>query len=107
MAKSKPGQGKAGQGKGGKSGQNRTGASTDVAAATKPADRPTAKKRTGPLQFLQQVRAEGSKVTYPTRKETGITTLMVFIMVALASVFFLLVDIIIQTGVGFILDLGS
>lgn len=105
MAKSRPGQGKAG--KGGKGGQNRTGAATDVAASTKPADRPAARKRTGPMRFLQQVRAEGSKVTYPTRKETGITTLMVFIMVTLASIFFLLVDIIIQTGVGFVLDLGS
>jgi len=102
MAKSK-----SGHGKGARGGQNRGGASSDVAAPAKTADRPSAKKRTGPLRFLQQVRAEGAKVTYPTRKETGITTLMVFIMVAVASVFFLLVDIIIQTGVGFVLDLGS
>ena len=59
------------------------------------------------MQFLQQVRAEAGRVTYPTRKETGITTLMVFAMVTIASVFFLLVDLIIQTGVGFILELGS
>jgi len=107
MAKSRSGQGKGGQGKVTKGGQNRGGASAEVAASAKTADRASAKKRTGPLQFFQQVRAEGAKVTYPTRKETGITTLMVFIMVALASVFFLLVDIIIQTGVGFVLELGS
>lgn len=107
MAKSRSGQGKGGQGKVTRGGQNRSGTSAEVAAPVKTADRPSAKKRTGPLRFLQQVRAEGAKVTYPTRKETGITTLMVFIMVALASVFFLLVDIIIQTGVGFVLELGS
>lgn len=98
MAKSRSGQGKGGQARSGRG---------EVAAPAKTAERPAAKKRTGPLQFLQQVRAEGAKVTYPTRKETGITTLMVFIMVALASVFFLLVDIVIQTGVGFVLELGS
>jgi len=45
-----------------------------------------------PVQFLQEVRQEVSKVTWPTRKEVWVTTLMVLIMVALASVFFLLAD---------------
>ena len=40
--------------------------------------------KTNPFEFIQQVRAEGSKVTWPTRKETAVTTVMVFIMVALA-----------------------
>ena len=48
--------------------------------------------KTNPFEFLQQVRAETSKVTWPTRKETMITTVMVLIMVALASVFFLIAD---------------
>ena len=48
--------------------------------------------RTNPLEFLQQVRQEAAKVTWPTRRETMITTIMVMIMVALSSVFFLVVD---------------
>jgi preprotein translocase subunit SecE len=48
--------------------------------------------RTNPLEFLQQVRQEAAKVTWPTRRETMITTTMVMIMVALSSVFFLVVD---------------
>jgi preprotein translocase subunit SecE len=49
--------------------------------------------RTSPIKFLQEVRAEGQKVTWPTRRETMITTLMVFIMTAAASVFFLISDL--------------
>ena len=60
-----------------------------------------------PGEFIRQVRQEAAKVTWPTRKETGITTVMVFIMVAIASVFFLVVDLILQFGVGQILDLGG
>jgi len=45
-----------------------------------------------PVEFLRQVRQEVSKVTWPTRKEVGITTIMVFAMVILASVFFAVVD---------------
>ena len=48
--------------------------------------------RTSPAQFLRQVRQEVSKVTWPSRKETTITTAMVFVMVMLASLFFLTVD---------------
>jgi preprotein translocase subunit SecE len=62
--------------------------------------------KTNPFEFLQQVRAEGSKVTWPTRKETMITTAMVFVMAVLASIFFLVVDVILQRGVSLILGLG-
>jgi len=48
--------------------------------------------KTNPLEFLQQVRQEATKVTWPTRRETMITTTMVMIMVAMASVFFLVAD---------------
>ncbi|WP_068082268.1 preprotein translocase subunit SecE [Polycladidibacter stylochi] len=48
--------------------------------------------KTNPLKFFQEVRSETAKVTWPTRKETGVTTLMVFIMVFLASMFFLAAD---------------
>ena len=45
-----------------------------------------------PIEFIQEVRQETSKVTWPTWKEVWITTLMVLIMVTVASVFFLLTD---------------
>jgi preprotein translocase subunit SecE len=51
-----------------------------------------------PLQFLQQVRSETAKVVWPTRREVMLTTVMVFIMAALTSVFFFLVDFVIQRG---------
>ena len=63
--------------------------------------------KTNPFTFMQQVRAEVAKVTWPTRRETVITTVMVFLMVLLAAVFFLAVDQILGFGVGFLLDLGS
>src|SRR3546814_2406673 len=58
-------------------------------------------------QFMRQVRQETSKVTWPTRKETTITTVMVFIMVVLAAIFFLLTDQIISWLVKLILGLGG
>lgn len=42
--------------------------------------------------FAQDVRREALKVTWPSRRETGITTMMVFVMVVISSIFFLLVD---------------
>ena len=56
--------------------------------------------KTNPFEFLQQVREEANKVTWPTRREVMISTAMVFIMVALASVFFLIVAIIFITQAG-------
>jgi preprotein translocase subunit SecE len=57
-----------------------------------------------PFKFLQEVRAEGEKVTWPTRKETTVTTIMVFVMVAVASVFFMLADQVMRIGVTFLLS---
>ncbi|MDQ7069662.1 MAG: preprotein translocase subunit SecE [Rhodobacterales bacterium] len=54
--------------------------------------------RTNPLQFIQQVRAEVSKLVWPSRREVMLTTVMVFIMAALTAVFFAIVDIIIRSG---------
>ncbi|WP_432450704.1 preprotein translocase subunit SecE [Aliiroseovarius marinus] len=48
---------------------------------------------TNPLQFIQQVRAEVSKVTWPTRREVMLTTGMVFVLAALTALFFSLVDL--------------
>ncbi len=55
--------------------------------------------KTNPFEFIQQVREETRKVTWPSRRETLISTAMVLVMVALASVFFLIVDAIIKWGV--------
>jgi preprotein translocase subunit SecE len=60
-----------------------------------------------PFKFLQEVRAEAEKVTWPTRKETTVTTIMVFVMVAVASVFFLLADQVMRIAVSFVLGIGS
>ena len=62
---------------------------------------------TSPFKFIQEVREETRKVTWPSRKETMITTAMVFVMVAIASVFFLVADQIMRIGVSFVLGLGS
>ena len=59
--------------------------------------------KTNPFEFMQQVRAETNKVTWPSRKETMITTVMVLIMVTLASIFFLIADQILSWGVKLIL----
>ena len=60
-----------------------------------------------PGQFVREVRQEVSKVTWPTRKETAITTGMVFLMVFLAALFFFLVDQVLAFGVRQILGLGG
>ncbi len=60
-----------------------------------------------PAQFIQEVRQEASKVTWPTRKETGISTAMVFLFVILASIFFLIVDQLLSLGVKTIFGLGG
>ena len=60
---------------------------------------------TNPIQFIQQVRAEVSKVVWPTRREVLLTTVMVFIMAALTAVFFALVDLGIRGGLKMVLGL--
>ncbi|MCS0493477.1 preprotein translocase subunit SecE [Ancylobacter mangrovi] len=62
--------------------------------------------KTNPVEFFQQVRAEARKVTWPTRRETLITTAMVFVMVVLASLFFLVADQILSFVIGQILQIG-
>ncbi len=60
-----------------------------------------------PGQFVREVRQETSKVTWPTRKETMVTTGMVFLMVFMASLFFLVVDWFLSQGVRLLLGLGG
>jgi preprotein translocase subunit SecE len=59
-----------------------------------------------PFQFIQEVRAEAVKVTWPSRRETLITTGLVILMVLLASLFFLAVDQGLRLAVSFILSFG-
>jgi preprotein translocase subunit SecE len=62
---------------------------------------------TSPFKFIQEVREETRKVTWPSRREVMITTAMVFVMVAIASVFFLIADYVIRIAVTFVLSMGT
>ena len=63
--------------------------------------------KTNPGEFVRQVRQEAAKVTWPTRKETGVTTVMVFIMVTLGAIFFFAVDQVLSFGVRLVLGIGG
>jgi len=63
--------------------------------------------KVSPFKFLQEVRAEAQKVTWPTRKETTVTTIMLFVMVVVASIFFLLADQVMRIAVSFLLGINT
>ncbi|MCH7888263.1 MAG: preprotein translocase subunit SecE [Proteobacteria bacterium] len=63
--------------------------------------------KVSPGEFIRQVRQEVAKVTWPTRKETVVTTGMVFVMVMLMAILFYLADQVIAVGVRVILRLGG
>ncbi len=63
--------------------------------------------KSGPIEFLQQVRQEASKVTWTTINEANVTTVMVFIMVAFAALFFMAVDWGLSSVVKVLLNLGT
>jgi preprotein translocase subunit SecE len=63
--------------------------------------------KTSPAKFAQEVRSEMAKVTWPNRRETLITTIMVFVFAVLAAIFFMVADWFIRAGVTFILGIGS
>ena len=63
--------------------------------------------KTTPALFFKQVRQEVAKVTWPSRRETSISTIMVFVMVMLSAVFFLVVDQIFAASVKFMFGLGG
>ncbi len=63
--------------------------------------------KVSPAEFVRQVRQEASKVTWPTRKETVISTVMVLVMTVIAACFFLLVDGAVSYLVKTILGLGN
>ncbi|MCV9965540.1 preprotein translocase subunit SecE [Pararhizobium sp. BT-229] len=62
--------------------------------------------KTNPFTFLQQVRSETSKVTWPSRRETMISTLMVFVMVFFAALFFFAADQLMGWVIGLVLNAG-
>jgi preprotein translocase subunit SecE len=63
--------------------------------------------QTSPAQFIRQVRQEASKVTWTSRRETAISTGMVFVMVIMAAAFFFLVDYLLANGVRLIFGIGG
>jgi preprotein translocase subunit SecE len=62
------------------------------------------KRRGGPFAFLREVRAEARKVTWATRQEVTVSTIMVLIMVAIATLFFFIVDLILGGGIRMLLN---
>jgi preprotein translocase subunit SecE len=68
---------------------------------TSEANAPAPKKRTGPITFINQVRAEARKVTWTSRKETIAASIMVAIMVVMAAIFFYATDSLVKLAVGF------
>ncbi len=63
--------------------------------------------RTNPFTFLQQVRDETAKVTWPSRRETMISTVMVVVFAAIAAVFFLAADQVMAYAIELILGIGN
>ena len=63
--------------------------------------------RVSPLEFIRQVRQEAAKVTWPSRRELAVSTVMVFIMVFLASAFFFSVDSVLALLVQYVLGLAA
>ena len=87
--------------------RSRPPAPRQTAAVSARAEEHAPKKRFNPAQFAREVRAEARKITWPSRRETWITSVMVFIMVVVTSIFFFLVDAGMSLGITQILKLGS
>ena len=62
--------------------------------------------KTGPVEFFKQVRSEAKKVTWPTRQETTVSTIAVFIMVFIAAVFLYFSDQLIAVVIRWIMSFG-
>jgi preprotein translocase subunit SecE len=63
--------------------------------------------KVSPFKFMQEVRQETAKITWPSRRETFITTIMVFVMSAIAGAFFLLADQVIRVLVTLVLGVAT
>lgn len=81
----------------------KAGASANAAAASAPARKKTA----NPFKFLSEVRQEGRKVTWTSRRETIISTIMVLVMATIAAIFFFAVDSLIGWIINFLLSFGA
>lgn len=68
---------------------------------------PAKRRRTSPVQFIREVRSETARVVWPSRRETGVTTAMVFVMAALAMIFLFLVDQVLRVGIEWVVRLGG
>ena len=67
---------------------------------------PTIGHMANPFEFIQEVRQEGNKVTWPNRRETVITTILVMLMCVLASAFLAITDQVIHLAIQLILGFG-
>ena len=63
--------------------------------------------KVSPAQFVRQVRQEISRISWATRRDTGLATITVFVMASIAAVFFLLVDMVLSNVVQFVLGFGG
>ena len=63
--------------------------------------------KVSPAQFVRQVRQEISRISWATRRDTGLATITVFVMATIAALFFLLVDMVLSNVVQFVLGVGS
>ena len=87
--------------------RSRTPAPRQTAAVSARAEEHAPKKPINPLQFFREVRVEARKITWPSWRETWITSLMVLIMVVITAIFFFVVDLVLSLGVTQILKLGG
>lgn len=85
----------------------KSAAAVAAPAGQAPAAEAAPKKPFNPAQFAREVRAEARKITWTSRKETWITSVMVFIMVLVAAAFFFVVDWLLSVGVSLILKLAN
>lgn len=90
-----------------KSGASKGSAENTAGSGSGESESTTKKKRVSPFVFVGQVRSEVEKVTWPSRNEWFVTTVMVLIMVVLASTFFFLIDIVIKQAITFLMGLGG
>lgn len=63
--------------------------------------------KVSPAQFVRQVRQEVSRISWASRRDTGLATITVFVMATIAALFFLLVDMVLSNLIQFVLGLGG
>ena len=63
--------------------------------------------KVSPAQFVRQVRQEVSRISWASRRDTGLATITVFVMATIAAIFFLLVDMVLSNAVQFVLGFGG